>query len=166
MPRKFRKVVQKGYYKKEVVERIPTGDSDDEHVSNASRFTETATQTDHIQLEVQKIDASIQTDDSEVVQIMKSVTTQTESEMMSNDMTQTQSEMMMSNNMTQTASEPMMSNDMEIEPIIIDYVICEGNNDERFQPLIIKHKGIFKDSTGILLLNFIPLQYHISGHNK
>lgn len=29
-----------------------------------------------------------------------------------------------------------------------NYVMCEGNKDDRFQPLIIKYKGIFQDSTG------------------
>ena len=125
MPRKFRKVVCKGYYKKQVVERVPTGDSDEEYVGNDSKFTEAATQTDHMPL-VLKIDASTQTDiGSEVIQVMKSIETQTDSETM------------------------IASNDMEVEPSV-DYVICEGNNDERFQPIIIKHKGIFKDSTGKL----------------
>jgi len=26
--------------------------------------------------------------------------------------------------------------------------ICEGNNDERFLPLVNKHKGVFKDVSG------------------
>jgi len=28
--------------------------------------------------------------------------------------------------------------------------VCVGNSDKKFNPLINKHKGVFKDSTGIL----------------
>lgn len=118
MPRKFRKVVRKGYYKKEVVERVPTDDCGDEWVGNTSKFADAATQTDDT-LEISRADACMQTD-MEVSPSKCCVETQTDGEI-----------------------------DMEVEPIV-DYVICEGNNDERFQPLITKHKGVFKDSTGKL----------------
>ena len=96
---KFKKVVRKGYYKKDVVERVPTDDCDDE-------LTDAATQTDDTS-EVSKVDACTQMD-MEVLPSKCCIEMQTDSEV-----------------------------DMEVEPIV-DYVVCEGNNDERFQPLIVK----------------------------
>jgi len=29
------------------------------------------------------------------------------------------------------------------------FILCEGNNDEKFFPLVVKHNGLFKDSTGV-----------------
>ena len=32
-----------------------------------------------------------------------------------------------------------------------ELALCEGNSDEKFIPLIVKHKGVFRDVTGILI---------------
>lgn len=30
----------------------------------------------------------------------------------------------------------------------VEYIMCEGNKDEKFFPLVEKHKGVFKDVSG------------------
>ena len=30
-----------------------------------------------------------------------------------------------------------------------NYIMCEGNSDEKFLPLATKHKGVFKDAKGM-----------------
>ena len=30
----------------------------------------------------------------------------------------------------------------------VEYIMCEGNKDEKFYPLVEKHKGVFKDVSG------------------
>ena len=30
----------------------------------------------------------------------------------------------------------------------VEYIMCEGNKDEKFYPIIEKHKGVFKDVSG------------------
>ena len=65
MPRKFQKVVRKGCYKKEVAGcmLIDTPDDvDEECVSTTNKFTEAATQTDHMPA-VSKVDVGTQTDE-------------------------------------------------------------------------------------------------------
>jgi len=39
----------------------------------------------------------------------------------------------------------------EVQPVQSDH-ICEGNNDIKFHPLIIKHKGVFTNSQGVFYL--------------
>ena len=36
----------------------------------------------------------------------------------------------------------------KLPPANDDYMMCEGNNDEKFFPLVTKHQGIFKDAKG------------------
>ena len=65
MPCKFRKVVQKRYYKKEVAGCMPIDtpdDVDEECVSTTNKFMEAATQTDHMPA-VSKVDVGTQTDE-------------------------------------------------------------------------------------------------------
>ena len=43
-----------------------------------------------------------------------------------------------------------------IEPL----VACEGNNDEKLRPLIEKHKGLFKDASGIWVAIFLLISFN------
>ena len=38
------------------------------------------------------------------------------------------------------------------DTILSGYMHCEGNSDEKFAPLIERHKGVFKDASGNFLL--------------
>jgi len=46
---------------------------------------------------------------------------------------------------TDTPSEVQATSDDYMDT---RYIVYEGNNDEKFYPLILKHNGIFKDATG------------------
>ena len=144
MPRKFRKVVRKGYYKKQVVEHVPTDapdGSDEEDLGHTNKLTDVSTQTDYL-LEVFKVDVSTQTNvNVEVSKLDMETQTDIDLEPMLHEVSKLDME-------TQTDGDHNLmvpANAMEINS---NYVMCEGNDSERFQPLIIKHKGVFKDSTG------------------
>ena len=84
------------------------------------------TQTDKIHV-VKTISASTETDEVHVVTVM-SASTQTDKIELKEPRTHTGVE-------------------LELNPDE-DFILCEGNNDEKFHPLIVKHKGIFRDVTG------------------
>ena len=43
-----------------------------------------------------------------------------------------------------------------VEPL----VAREGNNDEKLRPLIEKHKGLFKDASGICVAIFLLISFN------
>ena len=46
-----------------------------------------------------------------------------------------------------------------VEPTV-SLTVCEGNNDEKFRPLIEKHKGIFRDASGICMVIFLVISFN------
>ena len=50
----------------------------------------------------------------------------------------------------ETQTEVIEKQDVELQANELDeMMICIGNSDEKFHPLVAKHKGVFKDVTGL-----------------
>lgn len=142
MPRKFRRVLRKGYSqkktaKKSVPKEASLASSDDEgsvfDTTEVSVQTET-TLTSMISVEVQtdltihpgcyKLDAAIQSDltiHPDCYKLDAAIQCSVEEENKENLF-------------------PQNSN--------VEHIMCEGNKDEKFHPLVEKHKGVFKDVSG------------------
>ena len=122
MPRKFRRVVRKGGVKsKKSQQQILTGIRDQVDLVS-SAFAEVAVQTD----EVKFGEMATQTDTNFPV-VSTEASMQTENAEYA-DMC------------TQTSDEDIQQS--------TELVKCEGNNDDKFLPLVKKHEGIFEDVTG------------------
>ena len=132
MPRKFRRVVRKGgVQSKKTQHQILTGIRDQVDLVS-SRFAEMAVQTDKVELREMATQTDINFD---VVSTEASM--QTENPEYADMFTQTDNESIQQS----TVGIHNSSNATEL-------VKCEGNNDDKFLPLVNKHKGIFKDVTG------------------
>lgn len=122
MPRKFRRYVAKGYSRKGL--KVKT--------SKADLLVDSGVQTDlhfnpdedmlHLKTEILQETVAVQTD---IIVNSKSIETQT---------------------------EVVEIQDAEIQVSELDEMrLCVGNNDEKFLPLVTKHKGLFKDVTGLYI---------------
>ena len=119
MPRKFRRVLRKRYsQKKDSLPNEATSDTEDSVLDT----TEVSVQTETIFANLTTV--AVQTD------------------------------IMIHPDYCQLDAAIQCSIDEEIKENLpppdsnIQHVICEGNKDEKFYPLIEKHKGIFKDISG------------------
>ena len=50
----------------------------------------------------------------------------------------------------QTDDDMCVTGDVQEEQEEEELALCEGNPDEKFIPLVVKHKGVFRDVTGII----------------
>ena len=123
MPRKFRRVLRKGYSQKKPVKSLP-----DENALACSDNEDSILDT---------IDASVQT--GTAFSSLKSTATQTDISMHPDCY---QLDATIQCNMDEELKEDLPPDSS------INYIMCEGNKDGKFYPLIEKHKGIFKDSSG------------------
>lgn len=142
MPRKFRRVLRKGYSQKKsaktsVEKEASLAHNDDE--DNVFDTTEVSVQTETaltamISVEVQtdliidpdcyKLDAAVQSDLTIHPDCCKL-------------------DVAIQCNVEEENKENLPPQDGSIE-----YITCEGNKDEKFYPLVEKHKGVFKDVSG------------------
>ena len=139
MPRKFRRVLRKGYSQKKLAkhQEASLACSDDE--SNMLDTTEVSVQTETvltamISVEVQtdltvhpdcyKLDAAIQSDltiHPDCYKLDAAI---------------------------QCSVEEENKENLPPQDSSVGYMICEGNKDEKFYPLVERHKGVFKDASG------------------
>jgi len=119
MPRKFRRVVRKRY---------SMAKTDRQASASSEEF-------------VEMVDAETQTEEN-----VKLADAGTQAEPLT-------TETSMQTDDTVVLSETLTSSETNNLQLVGDkenqYVLCEGNNDEKFYPLVLKHNGIFKDSSGM-----------------
>ena len=130
MPYKFRRYVPKGFSRKACKARksVPYETS-----PSVIELCDAEVQTDEV-LVKETADSETQTNDIN----FKTVGVQTDKDLVK--IAETQTDTTEVHNVEVQAGEPLSRD----EP---NY--CVGNNDDKFIPLITKHKGLFKDSTGI-----------------
>ena len=125
MPRKVRLYVPKGASRKGKAE-VP---SESLHVASVETQTDDFTPTEN---------ASVSTQTDVVVVEFKDAAVQTDF--------QTDCDS------SQVESSAHSDDDGQLtdsgEPEQEKFTLCEGNSDEKFIPLIVKHKGVFRDVTG------------------
>ena len=122
MPRKFRRLLRKGYSQKKLAkhQKASLACSDDE--SNMFDTTEVSVQTETVLTAM--ISVEVQTDltvHPDCYKLDAAIQCSVEEENKEN-------------------LPPQDSN--------VGYMMCEGNKDEKFYPLVEKHKGVFKDASG------------------
>ena len=174
MPRKFRRVLRKGYSKSKAAKaqyfhHIDEAESSDDgeiaiSTDNRIQFTEVSTQTDLSTIH-SSIEVSTQTDLSTIC--ISEASIQTDLSMFNVCAATTQTE---ETTHCSTTSQPgkfltdscifkhMLCNLDEEghEKAVSDVgtslnwcIECEGNCDEKFSPLVEKYKGVFRDASGI-----------------
>lgn len=152
MPRKFRRVLRKGYSVRKPV-KVKNCDqvesSEDEAPSDSSTTGQTT------------CDVGTQTEE---IPISESVT-QTEISFSHHTEVSTQTEMDSTYSMTDSATKEgiPVTHVAHIYDVCVYTTInvaqglvpvaCEGNNDTKFLPLVEKNKGIFKNTSGMYLKN-------------
>ena len=131
MPRKFRRVVRKGYSKKVVPHSVAEASSDSDEVCEAQN--------------VETKEVAVQTEPVPHL-VTVEMATQTDEEVQTAD--------------GETQVDSTMFND--------DYMLCEGNNEQKFHQLIVKHKGIFKDAKGriepLLVYCYVNCNYQCNAY--
>ena len=121
MPRKFRRYVPKGASRASKKSKAPSSSND---VFEEIATSENSTQTD-LPVHNETKDASIQTDEEPVVTTCDGFT------QADND------------------SDGVATDELGEDPVPAEQDhLCEGNNDIKFHPLIIRHKGVFTDVKG------------------
>ena len=123
MPRKFRRVLHKGYSVRKPVKTEPANDSAESSEDEAHSVA-TAVQA--------TCEVATQTEMSAFTTLLYNADNQ--------------------NNKFQALSS--------VEPTV-SLTVCEGNNDEKFRPLIEKHKGIFRDASGICMVIFLLMLINV-----
>lgn len=136
MPRKLK------FYVRKNEKRLQTKSAG---ASNAavSLYNEVAVQTEP-EAKPDKVDAEVQTDSpdlviEDIVQIDLQPVDQAEIEI------QTDAEVIAPNEVCATNVCSLETCDEEATS---DELVCEGNNDEKFGPLVAKHKGVFRNVKG------------------
>ena len=125
MPRKVRLYTPKGASRKGKAE-VP---SESHHVTESYHVISVETQTDDF-VQLETASASTQTD--VVVVEFKDAAVQTDSDSLRVELS------------AHTDGDGQCTDSGEAES-----TLCEGNSDEKFIPLIVKHKGVFRDLTGL-----------------
>ena len=155
MPRKFRRVLRKGYsQKKDSLHNEATSDTEDSVLDT----TEVSVQTESIftNLTTIAVQTDIQTETIFTNLTTIAVQTDIQTETIFTNLTTiaVQTDIMIHPDCCQLDAAIQCSIEEEIKENLpppdsnIQHVICEGNKDEKFYPLIEKHKGIFKDISG------------------
>lgn len=137
MPRKFRRYVPKGYSRKG--DKVGTSVLPEANGSIVQTDVCCGTKDDisHCETESRELEQETVAVETDTV-IMKSVETQTDIETL--DTTRTVE--------TQTEVAEMQDTEIQISELA-EMKLCVGNYEEKFLPLVTKHKGVFKDITGL-----------------
>ena len=125
MPRKFRRVVRKGGVKSKKSQQQVLTSIRDQIDLVSSGFAEMAVQTDEVEFR----EMAMQTD-ADFAVVLTEASIQTDDLGYADTFTQTDDESI------QEIHDPS------------ELVKCGDNDDDKFLPLVKKHKGIFKDVTG------------------
>lgn len=137
MPRKLKFYVRKNEHR---LQTKPTGASN----APVSLYNEVAVQTES-KTEPDMVDAEVQTDrpnleTEDVAQIDFQPVHRAEVEV------QTDMEVMAPNEVCDNDDCSIEASDVEVTS---NEFVCEGNSDEKFGPLVAKHKGIFRNVKGM-----------------
>ena len=137
MPRKFRRVLRKGYsQKKDSLHNEATSDTEDSVLDT----TEVSIQTESIFTNLTTIAVQTDIQTETIFTNLTTIAVQTDI-IIHPDYCQLDAAI-------QCSIEEGIKENLPPPDSNIQHVICEGNKDEKFYPLIEKHKGIFKDISG------------------
>lgn len=149
MPRKFRRYVEKGYSRKGSNSRKRANSAEAAKVKvsvlpEADSLVDLVVQTDpQFSIDDHMVHSETQTDgimhETTAVQTDILISGQTKT-------VETQTEIVAVLDAGVQVGEPLAKNEMRL---------CIGNNDEKFLPLVTKHKGVFKDVTGLYAMHII-----------
>ena len=140
MPHKFRRYVTKGYGRKGAKVQTYV-------LPEANSLVDSVVQTDLCCSTIDDI-LHFETESTELVQ--ETVAVQTDTIIMKSDETQTDTATLDNLGTVETQTEVVEMRDAKIQVSeLAEMKLCVGNYEEKFLPLVTKHKGVFKDVTGL-----------------